>query len=137
MVLLALLVVGAAGLGVGALVAGRGTGNGAASGSSATSTAEPSAEPGGTLTVAASTTTPAANERVSLTGELVDAEAGVRIVVQRRSGGEWSDFPAATTTTAGGAYALDVALGRPGENVLRTSAPDTGAVSEPVTLTIG
>lgn len=135
-VVLAVLVAAVAGLGVGAIFADRGT-SGLTSGGGATSTAQPTTAPDGTLTLQTSTTSPAANERVTLSGVLTDGDAGVRIVVQRQTDNEWADFPASTTTKARGAYSLEIALGRKGDNVVRVTAPDSGAASDPVTLVIG
>ena len=136
-VVLSLVVAVAAGLGVGAMLADQGTPDPTAGGSSATSTAQSTSEPGGSLTLAPSTTAPRLNQRFTLSGRLVDGGSGVRLVVQRRNGSDWQDFPASTTTKADGSYSLEVAMGRKGENAVRVTAPASGAVSEPVTLTIG
>jgi hypothetical protein len=133
-----LLVAAVAGLGVGAFLGGAAgrddTGTGGGPGATASRT------PGGSGSIVASADRgqAAPYERVTISGQLSGGEAGVELVVQRREDGDaWADLPARVTTGAGGSYQMSVQLGRPGENVLRIAAPSTGAVSEPLTITIG
>lgn len=142
-----LLLAVVSGLGVGALLAGQrdAAGSGALPPVGSAATPTPSAAPGstvaasgdGSLSVAVDRTSAAAGERLTLSGALDGAEAGVAVRVQRQQDGEWADFPAQTTTGADGTFTLPVELGREGENVLRVVAPATGGQSQPVTVTIG
>jgi hypothetical protein len=130
-----------AGLGVAAVWPSR-----AASGPEATTTAAGATATPAPSTPAATTTAPAitlqvdksraaANERINLTGNAGGPD--VALVVQEREGGTWADFPAHGTTRSDGSFASYVLFGRAGEHVLRMVAPDTGRVSNPVTVTIG
>ncbi|RJK95273.1 hypothetical protein D5H78_11410 [Vallicoccus soli] len=141
LVVLVLLGAAVAGLGTGALLAGgdapegRQVTGGTAAPVAPTASPTPSAQ--GSLSLGTSTGAVDAGERLTLSGQLVGGEEGARVVVQRREEGGWADFPASTTTGEGGRYDLEVSLGRPGENLLRTSVPAIGAVSEPVAVEVG
>jgi hypothetical protein len=137
---LAVLAAAVAGLGAGALLADDGDQAPVVRGPDGVITPTPGATPDpprGSVTAVASSTSVEAGERLTLEGELADGDEGLRVVVQRREDGEWRDFPASTTTGEGGTYDLEIALGRPGENLVRVSVPDTGAVSEPVPVRVG
>lgn len=76
----------------------------------------------------------AAGERINLSGNA--GSPGVSLVVQERNNGNWVDFPAHGTTRSDGSFSSYVLFGRAGEHVLRMSAPDSGRVSNPVTVTV-
>ncbi len=82
-----------------------------------------------------STSRAAAGERIDLSGHADGA--GVALTVQERDNGAWVDFPAHGMTRSDGTFASYVLFGRSGTHVLRMVAPSTGAVSNPVTVTVG
>ena len=76
----------------------------------------------------------AAGERINLTGSA--GGSGVALQVQERVNGAWVDFPAHGRTRSDGSFASYVLFGRTGEHVLRMEAPRTGALSNPVSVSI-
>jgi hypothetical protein len=98
-------------------------------------TPSPPRPPATALTLSASPNSAGAFERVTLTGQYPGAASGTAVQVQRVEGGAWVEFPV-TATVEGGAYTTYVELGQPGANRLRVVDPDSGATSNPVTVTV-
>ncbi len=116
-----------------------GDGGTPAPGQDATAPEEPE---DGAATLEASTESVGADQRFELSGTFPGAEPGTELRVQRRlDGGDWTDFPEGDPVTADvgedGAFAVQVASGRPGPNEWRVQDPGTGATSEPVVVTVG
>jgi hypothetical protein len=94
------------------------------------------AAPAPAITLEGDTAHAAAGARINLTGHAAGG-AGVALRVQERSNGTWVDFPADGTTRTDGTFASYVLFGRAGVHVLRMTAPAAGAVSNPITVTVG
>lgn len=87
------------------------------------------------ITLESDTAHAAPGARINLTGHA--SGSGVALRVQERSNGTWVDFPADGTTRSDGTFASYVLYRRPGVHVLRMTAPGTGSVSNPITVTVG
>lgn len=88
------------------------------------------------ITLSASPRRVSSLDRINLTGSY-SAPDGTTLQVQREeSPGVWGDFPV-TTTVTGGTYATYIQTSRVGANQLRMSDPDTGAVSNVVSVKVG
>lgn len=142
-VLLALLLAAVAGFGVGALTQSGSpqrpiAGPEQTRDPSGPQTSPPATTPAAGLTITAVPEEVGRFDAVTLSGELVPAEADVRLQVQRDLGDGWEDFPVTASTGPDGSYEVVVQSGRAGPNafrVVRSDAPQTS--SEPVTVTIG
>jgi hypothetical protein len=73
---------------------------------------------------------------VPIKGRYVAEGAGIKLVLQRRSGERWVRLPLPTTTGRGGSFTTYIELGEPGDYRLRVRDPKLDVVSDVVTLTI-
>jgi FtsP/CotA-like multicopper oxidase with cupredoxin domain len=125
-----------AGLGVGALWPEHAASAGSpAAAPSKPSTAPTKAAPAPAISLVGDMARAAPGSRINLTGHA--SGSGVALQVQERSNGSWVDFPADGTTRSDGTFASYVLFGRAGVHVLRVTAPSTGTVSNPITVTVG
>jgi hypothetical protein len=104
------------------------TGNEAAATATPTATAKPSR-----FTATASRDD---SGRITISGVAGGSASGNKLVVQRKQGGTWTDFPAGTTAGKGGAYSVWLNTSRSGNNVFRVKDEKTGATSDPVTVKV-
>jgi hypothetical protein len=112
--------------------------SGAAITTSASPSTSPSASPSAKdkqITLTAGKPTAGSMERIDLTGVYPGGEGAV-LQVQRKDGGQWTDFPV-TTGVTGGQFSTYVQTGRAGAQKWRVKDTDTGRVSNVVTVTIG
>ena len=72
--------------------------------------------------------------RIILSGRAQGVKPGSRIVVQRKQGSAWTDFPAGTMVDKDGSYELWIMTQRSGE--FRMKDEGSGATSEPVTVKV-
>ncbi|MDO9378959.1 MAG: hypothetical protein Q7T56_08910 [Nocardioidaceae bacterium] len=111
----------------------------------------PSAAPTSAPTTAATTEAPAPEptpqievspqdaspgERITFTGSFPDLDGGTTLQVQRREGGEWTDFPVDARTRDDGTFSTYILTSRTGEQQFRLEAAG-GTATPPVTVTIG
>jgi len=87
------------------------------------------------LSAAADKQTAAPYESVTIRGQLSPPRSGVTLVVQRLKDGQWSGFPAQTTTSSSGSYQVTVSSGQAGENVFRVVWRGRNVVSNEVRIT--
>ncbi len=86
--------------------------------------ATPTPKPGGGFTAEAVKQ----GKRIVITGE--GAEPGAKLVVQRKTGNQWSNFPAHATATSDGSYSTYIITSRDGTYRVKDTASDSA--SEPV-----
>lgn len=70
--------------------------------------------------------------KIVITGE--GAEPGANLVVQRKEGGSWSDFPAHAKASSDGSYSTYIITSRDGTFRLKDTGSD--AASEPVDVDV-
>jgi hypothetical protein len=73
--------------------------------------------------------------KITISG-VAASSSGNRLTVQRKQGGDWTDFPAGTTAGPKGDYSVWLKTSRSGTNVFRMKDEKTGATSDPVTVKI-
>jgi len=73
--------------------------------------------------------------KITISGVARDS-SGNRLTVQRKQGGDWSDFPAGTTAGPKGDYSVWLKTSRSGNSEFRMKDEKTGATSEPVTVKV-
>jgi len=74
-------------------------------------------------------------QRIDLTGTYPQGEGAI-LQVQRLEGDTWSDFPV-TIPVSGGTFGSYVQTSQAGPNQFRVVDPDTKAISNEVTVTVG
>jgi hypothetical protein len=82
------------------------------------------------------TATRDAGGKIVISGVAAGSASGDPLTVQRKQGGNWTDFPAGTTAGKDGAYSLWLTTSRSGNNVFRVKDQKTGATSDPVTVKV-
>jgi hypothetical protein len=116
---------------------------GASAGPDAAATAEPTATeeaPAAGISLTADPGSASANQDVRLEGSLEPAVSGVSLQVERSlDGGDWQEFPVATTSRDDGTFGVTVRTGRSGENRFRVVGTVEGAAmkSNEVPVSIG
>jgi hypothetical protein len=73
------------------------------------------------FTLAASPVAVSPSERIDLNGSCAALPSGTVLQVQRREGGQWTDFPV-TATCFGGSYSTYILTGHTGPNLFRMLA---------------
>lgn len=87
-----------------------------------------------TISITASPTKVKAWQQFVLKGKATGTKAGTKVVVQRLEKGKWVTFPASTTVTRSGSYAVRVKSGRTGTWKFRVAT--SKAASKAVTITV-
>jgi hypothetical protein len=88
------------------------------------------------LTLDASPLAVAPSQRIDLTGSCTAVPSGTVLQVQRREGGQWTDFPV-TATCNGGSYSTYILTGHTGPNHLRMLAIGPDDTSNTVIVQVG
>lgn len=73
--------------------------------------------------------------KITISG-VAASSSGNRLTVQRKQGGDWTDFPAGTTAGPKGDYSVWIKTSRSGNNEFRMKDEKTGATSDPVTVKV-
>jgi hypothetical protein len=71
-------------------------------------------------------------KKIVITGE--GAEPGAKLVVQRKTGSQWSDFPAHATASSDGSYSTYIITSRNG--TYRVKDTNSDSASEPVQVEV-
>jgi hypothetical protein len=112
----------------------RGGGGSGGTGATGTSDGPPTNQPP-TLTAQDTSVTPMAGVR--LTGRLPGAPSGAKLQVEALGpAGRWVEFPLAPATDESGRFWTYVQLGTQGVHKVRVVDPSSGAVSDPVVVTV-
>ena len=75
-------------------------------------------------------------KQVRLRGRIPGVRSGRRVQVERLEAGRWRRFPVTARAEARGEFSVQVALGRPGANVLRVRLPGTRRLTGQATVTV-
>ena len=94
------------------------------------------ASPRATIELRIETSVAEPMETVRIEGRYPESERRTVLRVQRKSGHDWASFPLPTMTKPSGRFSTYVQLNEPGRSRLRVVAPQTGAVSNVVSLVI-
>jgi hypothetical protein len=91
--------------------------------------------PDGGFTLDASPLAVAPSERIDLRGSCAALPSGTVLQVQRREGGQWTDFPV-TATCSGGSYSTYILTGHTGPNAFRMLALGRAETSNTVLVRV-
>jgi hypothetical protein len=87
------------------------------------------------FTLAASPLAVSPSERIDLNGSCAALPSGTVLQVQRREGGQWTDFPV-TATCSGGSYSTYILTGHSGPNMFRMLAIGRAETSNTVRVQV-